>query len=256
LNIPDTVGYGIPWIRGTDPARPQGSGRELRLSTHCHNDLGLATANTLAGVQGGARQVEVCVNGLGERAGNAALEEVVMAIRIRPDQFPDVTTASVRGAGPRLAPRGPADGYPVQYNKAIVGRNAFATSRVFTSTACWRSHHYEIIEAASVGRSVDRSCSASTRDAILRRYPGEDGIHVQGDGLNQAFNRFKEFADRKVEITEADLEAIVAEELGHDLLEGFQLESLEVSGGTVACPARVVVSRPATSRKPRPRETA
>ena len=128
LNIPDTVGYGIPWDFGALIAyvRKQVAG-DYVLSTHCHNDLGLATANSLAGVQAGARQVEVCVNGLGERAGNASLEEVVMAVKIRPDQFPGVevgvhTEELARTS--RLVSR--LTGYPVQYNKAVVGRNAFA----------------------------------------------------------------------------------------------------------------------------------
>jgi 2-isopropylmalate synthase len=248
LNIPDTVGYGIPWDFGAliQHVRKEVPGDYI-LSTHCHNDLGLATANTLAGVQGGARQVEVCVNGLGERAGNAALEEVVMALRIRPDQFPGIAT-TVRteelARVSRLVAR--LTGYPVQYNKAIVGRNAFAhESGIHQHGVLADRSTYEIIEAASVGQVG--------RQIVLGKHSGRHafadtlekmGIHVQGDGLNQAFTRFKEFADRKVEITEADLEAIVAEELGHDVLEGFQLESLEVSGGTVGMPrASVVVSR-------------
>ena len=218
------------------------------LSTHCHNDLGLATANTLAGVQAGARQVEVCVNGLGERAGNAALEEVVMALRIRSRPVP-------RGRPPRCAPRSwratsrlvaRLTGYPVQYNKAVVGRNAFAhESGIHQHGVLADRSTYEIIDAASVGQVGSQ--------IVLGKHSGRHafadslakmGIHVQGDALNAAFARFKELADRKVEITEADVEAIVAEELGQDLVEGFQLESLEVSGGTVGMPrARVVVSR-------------
>ena len=246
LNIPDTVGYGIPWDFGAliQHIRKQVPGDYI-LSTHCHNDLGLATANTLAGVQAGARQVEVCVNGLGERAGNAALEEVVMAINIRGDQFPGVTT-TVRteelARASRLVAR--LTGYPVQYNKAVVGRNAFAhESGIHQHGVLADRSTYEIIDAASVGQVG--------RQIVLGKHSGRHafsdslakmGLHIQGDALNQAFTRFKEFADRKVEITEADLEAIVAEELGHDLFEGFQLESLEVSGGTVGMPrARVVV---------------
>ena len=248
LNIPDTVGYGIPWDFGAllQHVRKEVPG-DYVLSTHCHNDLGLATANTLAGVQAGARQVEVCVNGLGERAGNAALEEVVMALRIRPDQFPGVTT-TVRteelARASRLVAR--LTGYPVQYNKAVVGRNAFAhESGIHQHGVLADRSTYEIIDAASVGqigrqivmgKHSGRHAFASTLEKM--------GIRVQGDGLNQAFARFKELADRKVEITEADLEAIVAEELGQDLVEGFHLEALEVAGGTVGMPrARVVVSR-------------
>jgi 2-isopropylmalate synthase len=137
-------------------------------------------------------------------------------------------------------------GYPVQYNKAIVGRNAFAhESGIHQHGVLADRSTYEIIEAASVGQVG--------RQIVLGKHSGRHafantlekmGIHVQGDGLNQAFTRFKEFADRKVEITEADLEAIVAEELGQDVMAGFQLESLEVSGGTVGMPrASVVISR-------------
>jgi 2-isopropylmalate synthase len=248
LNIPDTVGYGIPWDFGAliQYVRAQVPG-DYMLSTHCHNDLGLATANTLAGVQAGARQVEVCVNGLGERAGNAALEEVVMAVKIRGDQFPGIET-TVRteelARASRLVAR--LTGYPVQYNKAVVGRNAFAhESGIHQHGVLADRSTYEIIDAASVGQVG--------RQIVLGKHSGRHafadslekmGIHVQGDGLNQAFTRFKELADRKVEITEDDLEAIVAEELGQDLVEGFQLQALEVAGGTVGVPrARVVVSR-------------
>jgi 2-isopropylmalate synthase len=248
LNIPDTVGYGIPWDFG---ALLQHIRREVPgdyvMSTHCHNDLGMATANTLAGVQAGARQVEVCVNGLGERAGNAALEEVVMAIRIRPDQFPGVTTG-VRteelARASRLVSR--LTGYPVQFNKAVVGRNAFAhESGIHQHGVLADSSTYEIIDAASVGQVG--------RQIVLGKHSGRHafsdtlqkmGIKIKGQALDNAFTRFKELADRKVEISEADIEAIVIEELGQDLVEDFKLEALEVSGGTVGMPrARVVVSR-------------
>ncbi len=246
LNIPDTVGYGIPWDFG---ALIQYIRREVPgdyvLSTHCHNDLGLATANTLAGVQAGARQVEVCVNGLGERAGNAALEEVVMALRTRPDQFPGITT-TVRteelARTSRLVSR--LTGYPVQYNKAVVGRNAFShESGIHQHGVLADRSTYEIIDASDVGQVG--------RQIVLGKHSGRHafsdtlakmGLRVQGDALNQAFTRFKELADRKVEITEADLEAIVAEELGTDLVGGYHLEELEVAGGTVGVPrARVVL---------------
>ena len=246
LNIPDTVGYGIPWDFG---ALIQYIRREVPgdyiLSTHCHNDLGLATANTLAGVQAGARQVEVCVNGLGERAGNAALEEVVMALRIRPDQFPGVTTTvgtEELARTSRLVSR--LTGYPVQYNKAVVGRNAFShESGIHQHGVLADRSTYEIIDATDVGQVG--------RQIVLGKHSGRHafadtlakmGLRVQGDALNQAFSRFKELADRKVEITEADLEAIVVEELGTDLVGGYHLEELEVAGGTVGVPrARVVL---------------
>jgi 2-isopropylmalate synthase len=248
LNIPDTVGYGIPWDFG---ALIQYVRREIKgdyvLSTHCHNDLGLAVANSLAGVQGGARQIEVCVNGLGERAGNAALEEVVMALKIRPDQFPGLETG-VRteelARTSRLVSR--LTGYPVQFNKAVVGRNAFRhESGIHQHGVLADRSTYEIIEADSVGQTGSQ--------IVLGKHSGRHafsdtlakmGLTVSGDALNAAFVRFKELADRKVEITDADLEAIVAEELGTSVEPAFTLEALEVAGGTVGVPnARVVLVR-------------
>ena len=248
LNIPDTVGYGIPWDFGAliQYVRKQVAGDYI-LSTHCHNDLGLATANSLAGIQAGARQVEVCINGLGERAGNAALEEVVMALKIRPDQFDGLDT-TVRteelARTSRLVAR--LTGYPVQYNKAVVGRNAFAhESGIHQHGVLSDRSTYEIIEAATVGQQGSQ--------IVLGKHSGRHafadtlakmGLTVQGEALNSAFARFKELADRKVQLTEADLEAIVAEELGTSVSPAFSLVTLEVSGGTVGTPrARVVLDR-------------
>jgi 2-isopropylmalate synthase len=248
LNVPDTVGYGIPWDFG---ALIQYVRREVKgdyvTSTHCHDDLGLAVANSLAGVQAGARQVEVCVNGLGERAGNAALEEVVMALKIRPDQFGGLETG-VRteelARTSRLVSR--LTGYPIQYNKAVVGRNAFThESGIHQHGVLAERTTYEIIDAASVGQTG--------RQIVLGKHSGRHafsdtlqkmGIAIHGDALNAAFTRFKELADRKVEITDADLEAIVAEELGTKIEQAFSLEALEVAGGTVGVPrARIVLGR-------------
>src|SRR3954463_14647977 len=248
LNIPDTVGYGIPWDFGAliQYVRKQVPGDYI-ISTHCHNDLGLATANSLAGLQAGARQIEVCVNGLGERAGNAALEEVVMAIAIRPDQFPGLTTGintEELARTSRLVSR--LTGYPVQYNKAVVGRNASAhESGIHQHGVLSDRSTYEIIDAGSVGQVGSQ--------IVLGKHSGRHafsdtlakmGITISGDALNSAFARFKELADRKVQITDADLEAIVAEEMGERLEDTFSLESLEVSGGTVGVPrASVFVLR-------------
>ena len=168
------------------------------------------------------------MNGLGERAGNAALEEVVMALKTRPDQFPGVTTTvktDELARTSRLVSR--LTGYPVQYNKAVVGRNAFShESGIHQHGVLADRSTYEIIDASDVGqigsqivlgKHSGRHTFADTLDKM--------GIRVQGDALNQAFSRFKELADRKVEITEADLEAIVAEELGTDLIGGYHLRS-------------------------------
>jgi 2-isopropylmalate synthase len=245
LNIPDTVGYGVPeeFARLIRHVLDNVRG-DFVVSTHCHNDLGLAVANSLAGVGAGARQVECAVNGLGERAGNAALEEVVMAIRTRSDYFGSVET-TVRteelARTSRLVSR--LTGYPVQYNKAIIGRNAFAhESGIHQHGVLEDRETYEIIDATAVGQEAAQ--------IVLGKHSGRHafadslqkmGLHVQGDALNQAFTRFKELADRKVEITEADLEAIVAEELGVGVVHRYSIVSLELRGGTLATPSASVV---------------
>lgn len=249
LNIPDTVGYAIP----EEYAERLRSIREVVkgdyvLSTHCHDDLGLAVANSLAGVAAGARQVECTINGIGERAGNAALEEIVMAIKTRSDFFEglytDVRTQELAKTS-RLVSR--LTGYPVQYNKAVVGRNAFAhESGIHQHGVLMERSTYEIMDPTQVGQIGTQ--------IVLGKHSGRHafadtlhkmGIKIQGEALNAAFQRFKELADRKIQITEADLEAIVAEELGGPLTRSYELVELEVQGGTNSTPrARVVLSGP------------
>jgi 2-isopropylmalate synthase len=252
LNIPDTVGYGIPeeyarLIRHIlDTVRG-----DYVVSTHCHDDLGLAVANSLAAVAAGARQVECAINGLGERAGNAALEEIVMAIHTRGDFFAEragvrletgVRTEELARTS-RIVSR--LTGYPVQYNKAVVGRNAFAhESGIHQHGVLADRETYEIMDANIVGQEAAQ--------IVLGKHSGRHafadslakmGIRIQGDALNQAFTRFKELADRKVQITEADLEAIVAEELGTGMVHRYDIVSLDLNGGTSSTPrARVVLS--------------
>jgi 2-isopropylmalate synthase len=252
LNIPATVGYGVPeeyaeLIRYVIE-RVRG---EFVVSTHCHNDLGLAVANSLAGVAAGARQIECAINGLGERAGNAALEEVVMALRTRSDYFGNLET-TVRteelARTSRLVAR--LTGYPVQYNKAIIGRNAFAHEAGIHQHGVLEDREtYEIIDASTVGQEGAQ--------IVLGKHSGRHafsdslekmGLHIQGDALNQAFVRFKELADRKVQITEADLEAIVAEELGLGIVHRYTIVSLELRGGTVATPSATVVLTDGTEK--------
>lgn len=236
LNIPDTVGF----------ATPEDYGRLIKyvidtvkgdyvVSTHCHNDLGLAVANSLAGVINGARQIECAINGLGERAGNAALEEVVMAIKMRPEMLggteTTVNTAEFARTS-RLVAR--LTGYPVQYNKAIVGRNAFAhESGIHQHGVLSDRNTYEIIDAKEVGQVAAQ--------IVLGKHSGRHafadslkkmGFDIQGEALNNAFIRFKELADRKVEVTEADLESIVAEELGTAVVGRYVFVGVSVSGGT------------------------
>jgi 2-isopropylmalate synthase len=247
LNIPDTVGFAVPDDYGRliklviDTVKG-----DFVVSTHCHNDLGLAVANSLAGVANGARQVECAINGLGERAGNAALEEVVMAIRTRRDYF-DTVDVNVRteelARTSRMVAR--LTGYHVQYNKAVVGRNAFAhEAGIHQHGVLADRETYEIIDASTVGQEAAQ--------IVLGKHSGRHafadtlekmGIHVQGDALNSAFVRFKELADKKVEITDADLEAIIAEELGSGMVHRYGLHELEVRGGTSIPPvARVVLT--------------
>jgi len=248
INIPDTVGFAVPEDFGKliryviDNVRG-----EFIVSTHCHNDLGLAVANSLAGVMNGARQVECAINGLGERAGNAALEEVVMAIRTRSDHFEGIdvgvrTEELARTS--RMVSR--LTGYHVQYNKAVVGRNAFAhEAGIHQHGVLADRETYEIIDASTVGQEAAQ--------IVLGKHSGRHafadtlekmGIHVHGDALNAAFVRFKELADKKVEISEADLEAIVAEEVGTGAIHRFSIHELELHGGTAARPtARVVLAQ-------------
>jgi 2-isopropylmalate synthase len=248
LNIPDTVGYGVPEeyasrlrdVRNVVPG-------DYVISTHCHDDLGMAVANSLAAVKAGARQVECTINGLGERAGNAAMEEVVMALRTRPDYFEGLDTnirAEELARSSRIVSR--LTGYPVQYNTAVVGRNAFAhESGIHQHGVLNERSTYEIMDPTAVGQG---ECQI-----VLGKHSGRHafndtlekmGITIHGDALNAAFVRFKELADRKVQITDADLEAIVAEELGGSVERAFELAALEVRGGTTGVPsAKVVLTR-------------
>jgi 2-isopropylmalate synthase len=248
LNIPDTVGFAVPdeFARRIADIRDGVTGDYI-ISAHCHNDLGMAVANSLAAVQAGARQVEVAMNGLGERAGNAALEEIVMALRTRPDSFDGLDTgikADELARTSRMVSR--LTGYPVQYNKAVVGRNAFAhEAGIHQHGVLEERTTYEIMDPAAVGQGESK--------IVLGKHSGRHafadsldkmGLHLQGDALNQAFARFKELADRKVEITDADIEAIVAEELGGRMDRAFEMVDIELRGGTVGpASARVVLTR-------------
>jgi 2-isopropylmalate synthase len=247
LNIPDTVGYSVPDQFGAliryVAENVQGPD-DLVISTHCHDDLGLAVANSLAGVANGARQVECTVNGIGERAGNAALEEIVMAVNTRGDIFgvdSAIDTSQLKRAS-RLVSR--LTGYPVQYNKAVVGRNAFAhESGIHQHGVLSDKRTYEIMDAEAVGQETEIVLGKHSGRHAFADALDKMGLHLQGDVLNQAFIRFKELADRKVAISEADLEAIVAEEIGARG-DAWQLVDLVVMGGTGKTPtASVTVKR-------------
>jgi 2-isopropylmalate synthase len=249
VNIPDTVGYTLPHMYGSLIAslreRVPNSGKAV-WSVHCHNDLGMAVANSLSAVLvGGARQVECTINGLGERAGNAALEEIVMAVRTRQDVFPcdtRIDTTQIVNCS-RLVSG--VTGFPVQPNKAIVGANAFAhESGIHQDGVIKHRQTYEIMRAEDVGWSANKLVLGkhSGRAAFKKRLE-ELGIrHASEIELNQAFQRFKELADKKHEIYDEDLQALVTEQTHARAEERIRLVSMETSSKTGARPsARVTL---------------
>jgi 2-isopropylmalate synthase len=234
INIPDTVGYAMPqeyadYLTALYERAP--GLRDVVLSVHCHDDLGLAVANSFAGVVAGARQVECAVNGIGERAGNASLEEIVMLLHTRQADVglsTGVVTREIARTS-RLVSR--LTGYPVQPNKAIVGRNAFAhESGIHQDGVLKERSTYEIMDATTVGLDANQLVLGkhSGRHA-LRSALEELGFQVDGQALNTAFKRFKELADKKKQVTAMDLEALVTDELreeaGAYTLEWFDVEA-------------------------------
>ena len=243
INIPDTVGFATPADYASLIRRVIDEvvdGRAVVVSTHCHNDLGLAVANALAAVEVGARQVEGAINGIGERAGNTAIEEVVMALRTRRDHYGvdvGVDTTNIYETS-RLVSR--LTRYPVQYNKAIVGRNAFAHESGIHQHGVLRERTtYEIMDPESVGQAGTRivlgkhSGRAAFGDAISKL-----GIRMEDEDFEAAFTRFKAIADRKGEITEEGLLAIVSDR--GDVDEVVRLVSMQVAGGDKTVPQATV----------------
>lgn len=248
INIPDTVGYAIPFdfgdlIRETYTAVPRLA--DVIVSIHCHNDLGLAVSNSLEAVRAGARQVEVAVNGIGERAGNCSMEEGVMAIATRRDLLDVETGINTKEIARTSRLVSLLTGYNVQRNKAIVGENAFAhESGIHQHGVIQDRLTYEIIKAEDIGVEGGKIVLGkhSGRHAFSKTLE-EMGFSLTKDELTRAFGRFKELVDRKIEITDKDLEAIVADEF-QTVEEVFRLESLQVAGGTHLSPtATVKVSR-------------
>jgi 2-isopropylmalate synthase len=250
INVPDTVGYTMP---GEYAAMFERLYRlvpglaDVVVSVHCHDDLGLAVANSLAGVQAGARQVECAVNGIGERAGNASLEEIVMLLRTREPAlglWTGVETTEIARTS-RLVSR--LTGYQVQPNKAIVGRNAFAHEAGIHQDGVLKERAtYEIMDATTVGLDSNAIVLGkhSGRHA-LRKALEEMGFAVDGQMLNTAFARFKEIADRKKVITAMDLEALVTDELRSEQVDGYALERFEAQTSSQQSPhARVSVTLP------------
>jgi len=206
INIPDTVGYTAP-LESADLIKmlieKVPGADEVILSTHCHNDLGMATANSLAAVEGGARQIECTINGLGERAGNTALEEVVMALKVRSDIMPfytNINTSKIMNISRRVAS---VSGFPVQFNKAIVGKNAFAhESGIHQDGMLKNSETFEIMRPEDVGLSATNLVLGKhSGRAALRSKLQELGYNLADNQLKDVFVRFKELADRKKEFT-------------------------------------------------------
>ncbi|MDG1082209.1 MAG: 2-isopropylmalate synthase [Porticoccaceae bacterium] len=249
INLPDTVGYSDPGEYAAMIKRLMNSvpnADKAIFSVHCHNDLGLAVANSLAAIQSGARQVECTVNGLGERAGNAALEELVMAIRTRQDVFPVQTNIDATHIVPTSRLVSSITGFPVQPNKAIVGANAFAhESGIHQDGILKFRETYEIMRAEDVGWSTNKlSLGKLSGRAALSSRLEELGIKFDSqEEFNQLFKRFKALADKKREIFDEDLQALVSDaQLGSeaDALTLIDLEVLSKSGQ--APQSKIIVS--------------
>ncbi|NOY54744.1 MAG: 2-isopropylmalate synthase [Actinobacteria bacterium] len=245
INIPDTVGYALPTDFAELIRRVYAEVRDdhddVIISVHCHNDLGLAVANSLAAISAGARQIEGAINGIGERAGNTSIEEVIMAVRTRSDRF-NVTVGADSTQifeTSRLVSR--LTGYPVQYNKAVVGRNAFAHEAGIHQHGVLRDRlTYEIMDAASVGQEGGQiilgkhSGRAGFADTLTKM-----GITLEDEAFGKAFERFKQLADRKIHITEDEIRAIIEDEV-HQPMQSTKLVGLHVAGGNEVTPRAVV----------------
>ncbi|KAB8315628.1 2-isopropylmalate synthase [Tolypothrix campylonemoides VB511288] len=256
INIPDTVGYCTPkdmaaLIQGVQENVPNIN--QVILSVHTQNDLGLATANALTAIENGVRQVECTVNGIGERAGNAALEEIVMALQVRKPHFnpyfgrlvdcdAPLTNIKTQEIYKTSCLVSQFTGIVVQPNKAIVGANAFAhESGIHQDGVLKHRQTYEIMEAADIGLSENSIILGkhSGRNAFRTRLQ-ELGFELSEADLNKAFMRFKEIADKKKEMSDWDLEAIVRDETQIQVDKGFQLEHVQVTCGDCTCPTATI----------------
>jgi 2-isopropylmalate synthase len=249
INVPDTVGYTMPREYSamfTELYHLVPGLREVTVSVHCHDDLGLAVANSLAGIEAGCRQVECAINGIGERAGNASLEEIVMLLHTREPSlglWTGIETTEIARTS-RLVSR--LTGYPVQPNKAIVGRNAFAHEAGIHQDGVLKERTtYEIMDATTIGlKSNSLVLGKHSGRHALRDALQEMGFQIDGQALNTAFKRFKEIADLKKQVTAMDLEALVTDELREEI-SGYALESFDVAASSQRPPhARVSIGLP------------
>ncbi|HEX4860707.1 MAG TPA: 2-isopropylmalate synthase, partial [Rhizomicrobium sp.] len=240
INVPDTVGYSTPqeffelvaMLRERVP-----NADKAVFSTHCHNDLGLAVANSLAGVLAGARQIECTINGIGERAGNAALEEVVMALKVRRDRMPfacGIDTTMLARASKLVSG---VTGFPVQYNKAIVGKNAFAhESGIHQDGMLKNVETYEIMRPADVGVKESSLVlgKLSGRHAFKEKLAAL-GYALETDAFEDAFRRFKDLADKKKHVFDEDIAALVDDSLIRDG-ETIAIKALRIETGIGVAP--------------------
>ena len=239
INIPDPVGYTAP-VESADLIRrliaEVPGAEDVVFATHCHNDLGMATANALAAVAGGARQIECTINGLGERAGNTALEEVVMAMKVRGDIMPYTTgidTTKIMGISRRVST---VSGFVVQPNKAIVGKNAFAhESGIHQDGMLKNAETFEIMRPEDVGlKETSIVMGKHSGRAALRSKLKELGYELADNQLNDVFVRFKALADRKKEVFEDDLIALMRDQASGEVYDRIQVKFLRVICGTEA----------------------
>lgn len=248
INLPDTVGYAIPaeheaMFRSIIERVPGAD--KVIFSAHCHNDLGLAVANSLAAVRGGARQVECTINGLGERAGNAALEEVVMALRTRADAMPYETRIDSTHLSRASKIVSAAANFPVQYNKAIVGKNAFAhESGIHQDGMLKNAQTYEIMTPASVGiKETTLVMGKHSGRAAFKDKLRELGYDLGDNAFQEAFVRFKDLADRKKHVYDADIVALVDDEAGSggDRIKLVNMEVVSKTDGVHHCDLTVSI---------------
>jgi len=236
INLPDTVGYATPdeYKAMFETIRAQVPDADKAVfSVHCHDDLGLAVANSLAGVAGGARQIECTINGLGERAGNAALEEIVMAIRTRADVMPYDSSVDPKYLTRASKLVSAVSGFPVQFNKAIVGKNAFAhESGIHQDGMLKNAETYEIMKPEDVGvRATSLVMGKHSGRHAFRQKLEELGYEIGDNAFEEAFRRFKDLADRKKHVYDEDIEALVENEIA---TQGEQIKviALTVIAGT------------------------
>jgi 2-isopropylmalate synthase len=246
INVPDTVGYATPTefgelIRIVRDQMPD----DVVISTHCHNDLGLAVANSLAGIENGAGQVEVAVNGIGERAGNCSLEEIAMVVRTRGQALQKTHGLNIKEIVRTSRLVAMTTGYSVQPNKAVVGASAFAhESGIHQHGVLSNRATYEIMDPVEIGLEGNSLVLGkhSGRHAFIDAL-AKIGVALDDSQLNRAFARFKDLADRKIQLTDQDLQAIVTEEVGAGSEDNLVLEAVQVGGGTHIAPTATVKLR-------------